>query len=139
MNYLMTTNEEKFKRLEGHKIKEIIHSIRKENGKDGDLLILRCDDFNLWMQPNDDHFSPCDCWITLESDDDLWRLIGDKVLEANIKIGETEEGARNPELKWTFYTIRTFNNTITFAWKGETNGYYSSECEIEVENKLGLQ
>ncbi len=49
----------------------------------------------------------------------------------NVQDGSNEEGCWGSRT-YTFYTITTFNGSVTIRWIGESNGYYSESVSCTV-------
>lgn len=64
--------------------------------------------------------------------DDVKLLVGKQILQAyktSNADGPAPEFAKS--YTWTFYTISTFDISITIRWLGESNGYYSESVSFK--------
>ena len=65
---------------------------------------------------------------------DLNDLIGSPLLVAEEVSSETTlDNDKEIETRWTFYKFDTAKGGVTVRWYGESNGYYSTEVDIEAE------
>lgn len=75
----------------------------------------------------------------------LVKIIGDidNILNKEIIFAEEDAGANDPDWAtdynyddhhtWTKYVLKTENNSLEFWFLGESNGYYSENISIKVE------
>jgi hypothetical protein len=75
------------------------------------------------------HYQECCEEVFLDNLDveELKELIGEKILEFTERISAKAYDT----VTYTFYTIRTINRSVTFSWKGSSNGCYSENVDIE--------
>lgn len=52
-------------------------------------------------------------------------LVDEEILDAYVSTSSDIDTSMYDLAMWTFYTIRTMNNTLTLRWLGSSNGYYS--------------
>lgn len=81
----------------------------------------------------------CEHVFIKEIDNDIQSLVGSEILLAECR---TNESALKPGDEfynedndysyqtWSFYTLRTINNTCTISWYGMSNGYYSETVDL---------
>ena len=75
----------------------------------------------------------CESVVVDSISGNLARLIGEKILDAtersNSKGPKGHKSSGDSET-WTWYTIRTQNETVTIRWYGASNGYYSESVDF---------
>lgn len=62
-------------------------------------------------------------------------LIGTPILvaeEVSNYTGPVLESRYEGEYQWTFYRFVTAKGTVTVRWLGDSNGYYSTDVDLEV-------
>ena len=77
-----------------------------------------------------------DCCESVYIDDicgEIKEIVGETILEAyevenHLKLGPLNK--YDESYTWTFYRIRTMNNTIVIRWYGTSNGYYSESVDF---------
>ena len=74
------------------------------------------------------HNQDCCESVWLEDQCGSWDdIIGFPILSAHELESEQERGCT-----WTFYTLVTFQGTMTLRWVGESNGYYSESVDFYI-------
>ena len=125
-----------FSILTGKILESVDHHIRGIHGDDGDELIFKCTDGDVFKL-----FHRQDCCENVYIEDicgDIIDIVNTPVLYADEVSGETNplwalDKSKWPttiadpgeSYTWTFYKIETCRGGITIRWFGSSNGYYS--------------
>ena len=78
-----------------------------------------------------------DCCESVDIEDitgDFSDLIGYPLLVAEVRTNE-QEGLEWDIGLWTFYCFRNLGGSVDVRWYGTSNGYYSVEVNMEIEDK----
>ncbi len=77
------------------------------------------------------HYRDCCETVYFESSDgDLNELVGKLILDAEESTNQ-EADKYGDSTTWTFYKIRTIDDTYTLRFVGASNGYYSESVSFE--------
>lgn len=80
------------------------------------------------------HHQNCCEGVYLEDVCGSWDdIIGSKIVGAYETTSDVE--VEYGDAMWTFYTIATFQGSVTLRWLGESNGYYSISVSFEILEK----
>ena len=72
----------------------------------------------------------CEDVTIKEVDNDLQKMIGARVISAELTTNEGQNGWES--FTWSFYKIATDRGDyFTISWLGESNGYYNEEVDFK--------
>lgn len=97
----------------------------------GDEILFFCDTGEVYKMYHEQ-----DCCESVYIDHicgDIRNLVGEKILDAyevdnHLKLGPLSK--YEDSYTWTFYRIRTMEDTIVIRWYGTSNGYYSERVDF---------
>lgn len=118
-----------FESLKGKTFKNIIINKTKDS-------ISFITDDNKWYIMNHKQ-ECCEHVFIKEIDNDIQSLVGSEILlaecrinESTLKPGDEFYDDNYSDQTWSFYTLRTINNTCTISWYGVSNGFYSETVDL---------
>ena len=122
-----------FKDLKGKTFKHVV--IEKSEGENDAICFYLDDEKESGYKLT--HVQDCceSVWIEDITGDIETHLQNNEILDAYGSYSEYKENDREKHGyiesgTWSFYVIRTMNDTFTIRFLGESNGYYSEEADI---------
>ena len=78
------------------------------------------------------HTQDCCEWVRVKDVcGDVSDLIGVPIMNAYCSESDGQYPDHGGTYTWTFYRISTIKGTVSIAWCGESNGYYSEAVDFE--------
>lgn len=97
-----------------------------------DRVIMYCDDGRIYTMMHQQ-----DCCETVVLDDvcgDLDDLVGSPLLVAEV-VSKRDDDPDYESATWTFYKFATIKGYVTLRWHGSSNGYYSEDVDLVVDQE----
>lgn len=118
--------------MESYVMKEMLGKSMFAVVRRDESVVMYCEDGRIYTLVHQQDC--CECVVLYDVCGDLTDLVGSPLFVAEV-VSNKDDNPDYESATWTFYKFATIKGYVTMSWHGSSNGYYSEDVDLVVDQE----